>query len=147
MSARDPAYVPLTDAEWASLRHLFDTYIYLRGAPNRCSDRCCLDAILHARTIGCLYAQLPGNLGYPGRQTLYRRAAALRESGMLEKVIGILRRGGRDLPDEPEAIVQPTTAVAEPCRFEAVATLTAMQEAARARLVRGLPPDWRDDDV
>ncbi|WP_161935571.1 hypothetical protein [Burkholderia pseudomallei] len=56
MNAAAPAYVPLTDVEWKAVEHVFSTYVYQRGAPSRFSDRVCLDAILHAMTVGWLYA-------------------------------------------------------------------------------------------
>lgn len=147
MTTREISYTPLTDAEWASVQHVFSTYIYQRGAPSRFSDRICLDAILHAMTIGCAFSELPENLGYPKRQALYRRAASMRSSEALPKAIAILRRAGRALPEEPENDPEPEELPAAPRSFGAQATIEAMQAAARARLVRGLPPDWRDDDV
>ncbi|KVP76911.1 hypothetical protein WJ94_15985 [Burkholderia ubonensis] len=147
MSARDPAYVPLTDEEWKAVEHVFSTYVYQRGAPSRFSDRVCLDAILHAMTVGCAFSELPENLGYPKRQALYRRAVSMRSSKALPKAIAILRRDGRALPEEERPEPEPAAAAPEPRTFGAAATIEAMQVAARARLMRGLPPDWRDDDV
>ncbi|KVL59270.1 hypothetical protein WT01_15695 [Burkholderia cepacia] len=145
MNAAAPVYVPLSDAEWKAVEHVFSTYVYQRGAPSRFSDRICLDAILHAMTIGCAFSELPENLGYPKRQALYRRALSMRSSKALPKAIAILRRDGRALPDEPQP--EPEAVPPAPCSFGAQTTIEAMQAAARARLVRGLPPDWRDDDV
>ncbi|MDN7456579.1 transposase [Burkholderia cenocepacia] len=147
MNTAAPVYVPLTDAEWKAVEHVFSTYVYQRGAPSRFSDRVCLDAILHAMTIGCAFSELPENLGYPKRQALYRRALSMRSSKALPKAIAILRRDGRVLPEEPQVAPEPEDAPAAPCSFGAQVTIEAMQAAARARLVRGLPPDWRDDDV
>ncbi|MBF3650498.1 transposase [Burkholderia pseudomallei] len=143
MSTVAAAYKPLTDAEWKAVEPLFSTYVYQRGAPSRFSDRICLDAILHSMTIGCAFSELPENLGYPKRQALYRRAASMRSSEALPKAIAILRRDGRALPEEPQP--EPEAGPPAPCSFGAQATIEAMQAAARARLVRGLPPDWRDD--
>ncbi|CAJ5550330.1 Uncharacterised protein [Burkholderia pseudomallei] len=147
MSTVAAAYKPLTDAEWKAVEPLFSTYVYQRGAPSRFSDRICLDAILHSMTIGCAFSKLPDNLGYAKRQALYRRAASMRSSEALPKAIAILRRAGRALPKEPENDPEPEELPAAPRSFGAQATIEAMQAAARARLVRGLPPDWRDDDV
>ncbi|PFH29124.1 transposase [Burkholderia sp. JKS000303] len=139
------AYEPLTDAEWKSVEPLFNTYVYQRGAPARFSDRVCLDAILHAMTLGCAFSELPENLGYPKRQALYRRAVSMRSSKALPKAIAILRRDGRALPEEPEVELEPEKTPAAPCSFGAQASIEAMQAAARERLELGLPPDWRDD--
>ncbi|OJB09152.1 transposase [Burkholderia ubonensis] len=147
MNAGAPAYVPLTDEEWKAVEHVFSTYVYQRGAPSRFSDRVCLDAILHAMTVGCAFSELPENLGYPKRQALYRRAVSMRSSKALPKAIAILRRDGRALPEEERPEPEPAAAAPEPRTFGAAATIEAMQVAARARLERGLPPDWRDDDV
>lgn len=147
MSTGAAAYVPLTDAEWKAVEHVFSTYVYQRGAPSRFSDRVCLDAILHAMTVGCAFSELPENLGYPKRQALYRRAVSMRSSAALPKAIAILRRDGRALPEEERPEPEPVAAAAAPRSFGANATIESMQAAARARLVRGLPPDWRDDDV
>ncbi|RQS84350.1 MULTISPECIES: transposase [Burkholderia cepacia complex] len=146
MTTGAPAYVPLTDAEWKAVEHVFSTYVYQRGAPSRFSDRICLDAILHAMTIGCAFSELPENLGYPKRQALYRRALSMRSSKALPKAIAILRRDGRALPEEPQPEAEPEAVPPAPRSFGAQATIEAMQAAARARLVRGLPPDWRDDE-
>lgn len=145
MSTVAAAYKPLTDAEWKAVEALFSTYVYQRGAPSRFSDRIYLDAILHSMTIGCAFSKLPDNLGYPKRQALYRRALSMRSSKALPKAIAILRRTGRALPEEPENDPEPEELPAAPRSFGAQATIEAMQAAARARLVRGLPPDWRDD--
>ncbi|CAM8831127.1 transposase [Burkholderia pseudomallei] len=141
MSAAAPAYVPLTDDEWKAVEHVFSTYVYQLGAPSRFSDRVCLDAILHAMTVGCAFSELPENLGYPKRQALYRRALSMRSSKALPKAIAILRRDGRALPEEERPEPEPAAAAPEPRTFGAAAAIEAMQAAARARLERGLPPD------
>ncbi len=147
MTAAAPAYVPLTDAEWKAVEHVFSTYVYQRGAPSRFSDRICLDAILHSMTIGCAFSKLPDNLGYPKRQALYRRAASMRSSEALPKAIAILRRTGRAVPEQPQHDPAREVVPAAPRRCGAQATIGAMPAAARGRLELGLPPDWRDDDV
>ncbi|KGC50959.1 transposase [Burkholderia pseudomallei] len=147
MSAAAPAYVPLTDDEWKAVEHVFSTYVYQLGAPSRFSDRVYLDAILHAMTVGCAFSALPQNLGYPKRQALCRRAVSMRLSMALPKAIAILRRGGRPLPEEERHEPEPPVAGGAPRMFGAAAAIEAMQAAARARLMRGLPPDWRDDDA
>ncbi|WP_133645649.1 transposase [Paraburkholderia flava] len=81
--------IPLSDADWTRVKHLFVTPepVVSRGRPRR-DARPLLDAILWVHLHREKWHRLPTH--FPPQQTCYAKYIAWRREGILQRVAGIL---------------------------------------------------------
>ncbi|WP_207000707.1 transposase [Trinickia mobilis] len=134
-----PGYTPLSDAEWAKVESFFEHAPFLVRRP-RVDSRVCVDAVLHVLTLKCGWNNLPDNRGYPAQATVYRRFDEWRKTGALDRAMKMLEKAGRRFNDLPEAPKEKPKAAS---RFRAEENIKAMQDCCLARLMSGIPADWK----
>ncbi|WP_258194865.1 transposase [Paraburkholderia sp. BL18I3N2] len=84
--------IPISDADWARVRHLFPESEIPRsrgpGRPRR-NARDLLDAILWIHQTGEKWHRLPST--FPPTQTCYVKYCEWRRAGLVQRAIGILK--------------------------------------------------------
>ena len=98
MTARTPYPSDLTDLEWFNIEHLFQRPpLPLRGRPRTYEPREVVNALFYMARSGCSWRMLPHDFPPWGLVSYY--FYTWRDSGLIEKVHGILRVDLRQLDD------------------------------------------------
>lgn len=90
----------LSDAEWASIQHLFSQPGVQKTTGRPAADsRAVLDAILWIERTGERWMYLPTH--FPPQQTCYARYLNWKRSGVLEQVRALLTESPADAEERP----------------------------------------------